>query len=70
MEARVITEVRSPSDRFSFTHALVQHTLYQELPISRRVRLHRKVAETIERVAGDRVDRYVPELAMHWFAAT
>ncbi len=70
MEARLITEVRLPSDRFSFTHALVQHTLYQELPISRRIRLHRKVAETIERVAGDGVNRYVPELATHWFAAT
>ncbi len=68
--AGLVTEVASTSDRFSFTHALVQHTLYLDLPHSRRVRLHRTVAETIEALAGERLDEYVPQLANHWLAAT
>ena len=70
MAAGLVGEVAGVSDRFTFTHALVQHTLYQDLPTSRRVRLHRKIAETIETLAGDDTSGRVGELATHWFAAT
>ncbi len=69
VEAGLVDEVAQAADRFSFTHALVQHTLYEDLPASRRVRWHRIVAENIEARADDAEDR-AGELARHWFAAT
>ena len=68
MEAGLVAEVGA-ADRFTFTHALVQHTLYDELSASRRARLHRRVAEAIESVVGDDPGARVGELANHWFAA-
>ena len=41
-------------DSYAFTHALFRHTLVAELSPSRQVRLHRAIAEAIERAAGDR----------------
>ena len=36
-------------DRYEFVHALIRHTLWAELNPSRQVRLHRAVAEQIEK---------------------
>ena len=69
MAAGLVAEEPSRSDGFTFTHALVQHTLYQDLPSSRRARLHRKIAETIEANAGEDLSDHIGELATHWFAA-
>jgi hypothetical protein len=57
------------ADEYSFAHALVEHTLYQDLSPTRRARIHRRVAEEIEaRHRPDRDER-VSELAYHWSAA-
>lgn len=69
MNAGLIAEDPASPDRFSFTHALVQHTLYEELSGSRRARLHHRVASAIEELVGDRPGDRVGELAKHWFAA-
>jgi predicted ATPase/DNA-binding SARP family transcriptional activator/class 3 adenylate cyclase len=53
--------------RFSFAHALVQHTLYTDLSPTRRAQAHRAVAEAIERLG--QVETRVAELARHWAAA-
>ena len=39
-------------DRYEFAHALLRHTLWAELNPSRQVRLHRAVAEQIEKRTG------------------
>ena len=39
-------------DRYVFTHALFRHTLWAELNPSRQVRLHRSIAEQLEKAAG------------------
>jgi tetratricopeptide (TPR) repeat protein len=39
-------------DTYRFHHALIRHTLYRQLGSSRRLRLHRQVAEALEAVAG------------------
>ncbi len=36
-------------DRYAFTHALFRHTLVEELNPSRQVRMHRAIAEAIEK---------------------
>lgn len=50
-EAGMVTEVPGTVDTYTFTHALVRSTLYEELSASRRVRLHRQVGEALETVA-------------------
>ena len=62
--ANLLTSDRT--DQFSFTHALAEHALYEGLSLSRRSRLHRRVAESLQdRSAADGVGRSA-ELAYHW----
>lgn len=65
LNAGLVMEVQDTVDRFSFTHALVQHTLYGELTGSRRARMHRRVAECLEELASPEPG----EVAKHLFAA-
>jgi class 3 adenylate cyclase len=53
-------------DRYRFGHALVRATLLDELTTTRRVRTHRKIAETIEALHVDDLDAVVNELAYHY----
>ncbi len=52
---------------YRFAHALVRSTLYDELPTSRRLRLHRSVGLALE-ATGD-VDARLTELAWHFTEA-
>jgi DNA-binding SARP family transcriptional activator/tetratricopeptide (TPR) repeat protein len=54
-------------DRYAFTHGLVRDAIYGELLRGRRIRYHYKVALATERVHGESVDRYVNELAHHFY---
>ena len=56
--------------RHRFAHALVRTTIYDGLPLARRVRLHRRIAEAIERVHSHRLDEHLSELAHHFAQAT
>jgi tetratricopeptide (TPR) repeat protein len=64
--ARVATEVPGPIGRMRFSHALVRDALYEELGGARRVRLHREVGETLERVYADELEQHLAELAHHF----
>ena len=55
---------------YNFAHALIQHTLYEDLGPNRRARAHRQVAEALESLCGDRPGARVGELARHWFSAS
>jgi tetratricopeptide (TPR) repeat protein len=52
--------------RFGFIHALYQNVLYERLPVGRRVKLHRLIAERGEEVYGKRTVEISTELAMHF----
>jgi hypothetical protein len=54
------------ADAYRFTHALIRHTLYSEMNPSRQVRLHRQIAETMERVYGERASDHAAELAYQY----
>jgi class 3 adenylate cyclase len=60
--ASVLREVPGQS-KFRFVHALVQHTLYDDLSQTRRRRLHRAAAEAKERIGSTSTS------AAHWLAA-
>lgn len=69
VDAAVLRATDVP-DRYTFAHALIERSLYDELSTSRRARAHRAIAEAIEeQCAGDVGDR-VGELANHWAQAT
>lgn len=52
--------------RYVFAHALVTITLYEELSMSRRAEIHRRVAEALEHV---RPNVPAAQLAHHWLGA-
>lgn len=58
------------AERFTFTHALVAHALYADLVLARRTRLHKRIAQALERQCGDEPGERLGELAGHWAAAT
>jgi class 3 adenylate cyclase len=66
--ARILSEAARPG-RYTFAHALVRETLYEELSVAKRGRLHRRIATVIERTYADRLDAHLPELAYHWLQA-
>lgn len=68
VSAGLITESEEQFGRYRFVHALIQHTLYQDLSGSRRQRAHQRIAESLERRSDG--DDQVAELARHWLAAT
>ena len=64
LAARLIHEVPARLGRYSFSHALIRTTLYEEISTNRRVRLHRAVARTLEDAGAD-----VGEVAYHFYEA-
>jgi tetratricopeptide (TPR) repeat protein len=69
LAARVIEELPQAVGRYQFTHALIQDTLTEELTLTRRVRLHARIAETLEELYGDNVETHAAELAHHFAQA-
>ena len=68
--AALVREPAETSGRYSFAHALIQHTLSQDLGPNRRAQTHRKVAEALEDLYGDRSGARAGELVRHWLNAT
>ena len=56
--------------RYTFAHALIEHTLYGSMSAGRRVRAHQKVADALEVLCGDDPGERIGELAYHWAQAT
>jgi class 3 adenylate cyclase len=67
--ARVVAEVPRAPGRYSFSHALIRETLYDELTTTRRVLLHRRIAEALEALYGAKPDAHLAELAYHFCEA-
>ena len=68
--AALVRELSNAAGRYIFAHALIQHTLYEDLGPTRRAHAHRHVAEALEELCGERPGARVGELARHWFSAT
>ena len=45
--SRLIVPLSGRDDRRTFAHALVRSTLYEEIPTTRRLRIHRRIAEAL-----------------------
>ena len=68
--ASLLAESTDRVGRFSFAHALINHTLYEGLGATRRARMHLRVAEALEDLYGTDSDEQLAELALHWRLAT
>jgi hypothetical protein len=66
----LVRELPGVAGRYNFAHALIQHTLYEDLGPTRRARAHQRVAEALEELCGDRPGPRVGELARHWSSST
>ena len=69
LSARAIEELPATVGRYQFTHALIQETLVEELSLTRRVRLHARIAETLEEMYGDQAESHAAQLAHHFSQA-
>jgi class 3 adenylate cyclase len=70
MRVALVTELAGSAGQFSFTHALIRTTLYEELSATRRARLHRTVGEVLEELTRATPGARLAELAYHWLQAT
>ena len=62
----MIEEMPDSIGRYQFTHALLQETLMDELSLTRRVRLHARIAESLEATYGEDSEAHAAELAFHF----
>ena len=63
--ASLVSEDRDVAGRYRFVHALIQHTLYDDLSATRRQRWHERVAQVLEAQGAEAAVQ-----ARHWVAAT
>ena len=66
LHARLIEEVEGTVGRYRFSHGLTRETLLGDLTATRRVRLHGRVGEALERAYGRDAERHAAELAYHF----
>ncbi|MCW5637929.1 MAG: AAA family ATPase [Rubrivivax sp.] len=64
LQAHVL-EPAEPQGTLQFAHALIRETLYDEIPVTTRSRLHLRAAQAIEALHGAD-ERHLPALACHY----
>ncbi len=69
VEAQVLRE-RDRGAGYTFAHALIERTLYDNVSANRRARAHRAVAAALEDLTQGEPGPRVGELAYHWAQAT
>ena len=69
LDARLIEEIPQAVGRYQFAHRLAQETLTQELSLTRRVRLHARIAEALEELYEAGVESHASMLAYHYAQA-
>jgi len=66
LAARLIAPVAAEAERYDFQHDLVRRALYDGWSPSRRVRLHRALAESLAQVHKDTPHLYARAIAAHY----
>ena len=67
--AGLVCDVSGSSGVWQFTHVIIRDALYQELPATARIRLHRAVGDAMEEIWRTEPDRHLAELSHHWFSS-
>ena len=58
--------VEESADHFAFRHALTRQSIYAGFLVRERIGLHRRIAETIERMYSGELDAHLTDLAYHF----
>jgi len=66
LQAHLIEELSGHSERYQFSHSLVQNTLESELSAARQARLHAQIGEALEQLYGPSQEAHASELAYHF----
>ena len=69
LAARVINEMPRTVGHYSFSHALIRETLYDEISTMRRLRLHRRIGEALEKIYAHALENHLAQLAYHFLQA-
>ena len=67
--AQVIHESPTAVGQYSFAHALIRETIYEQISLTRRAQLHRRIGEAIEGALGDAAHQRAGSLSYHFSAA-
>jgi len=67
--AQVIHESPTVVGQYTFAHALIRETIYEQLSLTRRAQLHRRIGEAIEGALGEAAELRAGSLAFHFSAA-
>jgi class 3 adenylate cyclase len=67
--AQIVEESAGSIGRYGFAHALIRETIYEQLSLTRRAGIHRKIGEAIESLHGADSDEHASALAYHFSAA-
>lgn len=67
--AQLICERPGAFGLYRFAHALIRETLYEDLTLTRRVLLHRRIGEALEDLYADSLAVHLAELAHHFYQA-
>ena len=65
----IVEESTRSIGHYSFAHALIRETIYEQLSLTRRAQLHRQIGQAIEGLTGDRAREQLGALAYHFSAA-
>jgi predicted ATPase len=69
LAAHLIEESSGGTERYRFSHALIQEVLAKEISASREVRLHARIGEALEELYGANTEAHAGELAYHFLQA-
>lgn len=59
--------IHSHTGDYKFDHVKIKEVLYNEIPLELRMEYHSIVAESIERLNKDDIDRVIGDLAFHYY---
>lgn len=68
--AGLLLELGGGLGRFRFSHDLVREVLYEAITPGQRARLHQQVAQTLEHLYENDLDRHLGTVAHHYFEGT
>ncbi len=69
LRAGFIQSIGGTPSVYQLSHAIVRHTLYSEWNPDRRLRLHRQIAQAMERVYAGHEEEHAAELAAQYYAS-
>jgi predicted ATPase len=67
--AQAIHESPTAVGQYSFAHTLIRETIYEQISLTRRAQLHRRIGEAIEGALGEAAQKRASSLAYHFSAA-